>query len=58
MPCHGIFLFFFSTWKLFGDMAKHSMACQRICMVGFGINNGLLILNMGLAKKVVKSNTV
>jgi hypothetical protein len=27
-------------------------------MVCFQINNGLLILNMGLAKKVVKSNMV
>jgi hypothetical protein len=32
--------------------------CHVTCMVYSGINNGLLTLNMGLAKKVVKSNMV
>jgi hypothetical protein len=62
VPCHKIFLVYLSTmWKLFHDMVEYSLTshgifCHVTSMVCFEINNGLLIMNMGLAKKVVKNN--
>jgi hypothetical protein len=45
------------------DMVEYSMTCHGIfchvtCVVCYGINNGLLILNMGLASRTIKSNIV
>ncbi len=62
VPCHKIFLVYSSTmWKLFHDMVEYSLTshgifCHVTSMICFEINNGLLIMNMGLAKKVVKNN--
>jgi hypothetical protein len=39
-------------------LENHGIFYHITCMVCFEINNGLLILNMGLAKKVVESNMV
>ncbi len=59
---------FFWRDKIFCDMVKYSTTWPNIlwqameyffhvtCMVCYGINNGLLTLNMGLAKKVGKSS--
>ncbi len=53
LPCH----------KIFYDMEKYSLTshgifCHITSMVCYKLNNGLLTLNMGLAKKVVERTNV
>jgi hypothetical protein len=59
MPCHEIFfIYLFSMWQISSDMAKYSMTCHHILChitkIFFGINQGLLTLNMGLADIALK----
>jgi hypothetical protein len=59
MPFHGIFwVYSFSMWQISSDMGKYSMTCHQIfchiTKVFFGINKGLLTLNVGLANKTLK----
>jgi len=69
IPCHVMEYFFtyliylFVTWILLCDGAKyftasHGIFCHATSMVCSKLNNGFLTLNMGLAKKVVKSSIV
>ncbi len=56
MPCHGILLLYsFSIWQILCDVVEYSTTS---CAWVFGINNSLLILNMGLANKVVEYNII
>ncbi len=53
----------FPRGNIFSDVEKYSLTsygifCHIVCMVCYGINNGILTLNMGLAKKVVESSMV
>jgi hypothetical protein len=56
MPCHGILLVYsFSTWQISSEVAKYLMTHYgilcHITKVVFGMNKGLLSLNIGLANK-------
>ncbi len=51
LPCHKIFMVEYS-------LTYHGIFCHITSMVCSKINNGLLTLNMGLAKKAVESTNV
>ncbi len=56
-----IFNIFVYQMEIVCDMVKYSMTCHGIfchvtCVVCYGINNGFLILNMGLASNDIKSS--
>jgi hypothetical protein len=62
MLCNTISIVF-ATWILLSDVAKYYLTilgifCHVTSMVYFEMNNGLLTLNMGLAKKTINNNIV
>ncbi len=59
MSRHGISLIYsFATWILWSDVTKYFTTSPRIFCHVTSKNNGLLTLNMGLAKKAINSSIV
>jgi hypothetical protein len=63
MSCYEIFLIYLCDMELLSDVTKyfltsHRIFCHVTSIVCFDISNGLLILNMDLAKKPIESNVM